>query len=101
MTKLTTWVQHKPACKVTEATLKLEISDKGSRCIILHASVDRKQRRRSAVSAGFFFFAQLLCAFGFAYTCHWFSYAEAHIIHVRPGRLNSEDAYSLKRTGSF
>ena len=87
MRKPTIWdcnqVQYKPACTVTEAGWKLEISDLRRRGIVL-CVVKRKVLIRCAVTA------QLICVFVFAKAKIWFSHDAAHLIYDKlfPDRYN-------------
>ena len=59
--KLVSW--HNPGCTVTEVGYRLEISDLGSRDIVIHVSIECSENKGVGNCA---IAAQLICAFIFA-----------------------------------
>ena len=66
-------VQHKPACTATEDGYMLEISDLGSRGIVLYFNTAKTKALISCAVT-----KQLMCAFGFAYARSKFHHDATH-----------------------
>ena len=77
-------VPHKPGCTATGDGTKLELSDLGSRGIVL--SVVRKKALIS-----FAVTAKLICVFVFAYVKSRFSHDEAHLYNKTKGIVLCND----------